>query len=185
MNRRELLRMIGLATGVAFIGGNTLLAGCATSSSAALTFSAADAELLDAVTETILPRTDTPGARDAEVGSFMQIFVNDCYSPAEQATFHAGLLQLERRSAEEYGGKFNSLTAEQRLALINTLDSEARQQLASGGEAHYFTMIKQLTLFGFFTSEVGGTQALRHVPVPGRFDGCVSYEEGQPAWATQ
>lgn len=187
MNRRELLKMIAAATGTAFIGGNTLLAGCASNPPPAtsLAFTETDIALLDAVAETIIPRTDTPGAMDAEVGRFMQVFVTDCYTEAEQAVFHAGLPALQRRSRAQYGGDFSSLNAEQRLALINELDREAQQQLASGGEPHYFTMIKQLTLFGFFTSEVGGTQVLRHVAIPGRYDGCAPYEEGEPAWATR
>ncbi len=185
MNRRELLRMIAAATGTAFIGGNTLLAGCASNPAPAIAFTEADIALLDAVAETIIPRTDTPGARDAEVGKFMQVFVTDCYTDTEQLIFHAGLPRLQQRCQAQYGGEFASLNAEQRVAFINGLDREAQGQSSSGGEPHYFTMIKQLTLFGFFTSEVGGTQVLRHVAIPGRYDGCMPYEEGEAAWATR
>ena len=48
---------------------------------------------------------------------------------------------------------------------------------------HYFTMMKELTLTGFFTSEVGATKALRYVAIPGRFEGCVPYKKGDKAWA--
>ena len=44
-------------------------------------------------------------------------------------------------------------------------------------------MIKQMTVWGYFSSEVGATQALRYVPVPGRFEGCIPYNEGEKAWA--
>ena len=49
---------------------------------------------------------------------------------------------------------------------------------------HYFRMIKELTLLGYFTSEIGATKALRYVAVPGRYDGSVPYKKGDRAWAT-
>ncbi len=89
MNRRELLKLISAATGTVMIGG---LAGCVREMSEAPPgpgFSEADVTLLDEVAETILPRTDTPGAKDAGVGAFMKVFVTDCYTPEEQAIFHS------------------------------------------------------------------------------------------------
>ncbi len=49
--------------------------------------------------------------------------------------------------------------------------------------AHYFRMMKELALLGFFTSKIGCTQALRYVEAPGRFDPCLPYTPGEPAWA--
>ncbi len=184
MNRRELLKLITAATGTAMIGG---LAGCVREVSEPPSvpgFSEADVNLLDEVAEIILPRTDTPGAKDAGVGAFMKVFVTDCYTREEQAIFHSGLLQLEATAEEAYDSKFATLTSAQRTELIRNLDREAKAVAAAGGTPHYFTMIKQLTLFGFFTSKVGGTEVLRYVAIPGRYDGCMPYEKGQPAWAT-
>jgi Gluconate 2-dehydrogenase subunit 3 len=48
---------------------------------------------------------------------------------------------------------------------------------------HYFRMMKELTLLGYFTSEIGQKQALRYEPVPGRYEGCVDYKKGDKAWA--
>ncbi|MGH2553929.1 MAG: gluconate 2-dehydrogenase subunit 3 family protein [Chitinophagaceae bacterium] len=48
---------------------------------------------------------------------------------------------------------------------------------------HYFTMMKHLTLWGYFTSETGCREALRYNPVPGRYEGCVPYNKGDRAWA--
>lgn len=199
MNRRELLKMISAATGTALVGGGSLLAGCSRdpattptttpaatgdASSAQLEFGEQDVKLLDEVAETILPRTDTPGAKDAEVGRFMTVFVRDCYTQAEQVQFHTGLVQLEEASEAAYERKFLQLDAEQRRELVGRLDATAKAQVEQSGEAHYFTMIKQLTLLGFFTSEPGGTQALRHVAIPGRYDSCMDYQQGDRAWAT-
>jgi hypothetical protein len=49
---------------------------------------------------------------------------------------------------------------------------------------HYFGMMKQLTLLGYFTSEIGATQALRYIAIPGKYEGCVPYKKGDKAWAT-
>lgn len=194
MQRRELLKMITAATGMAMIGLPSVVFGQAQLPvpPANNTFSKAQVALLDEIAETILPRTDTPGAKDAGVGLFMARFVTDCYDPQQQAVFRAGLADLDKRAK----GGFLALKPAQRTELLDKLAAEARAASPDPKKAddegadsaaippHYFTMIKQLVLFGFFTSEVGATKVLRYVPVPGRFDGDLPYEPGTPAWAT-
>ncbi len=60
---------------------------------------------------------------------------------------------------------------------------ERRRPSNMPAPAHYFRMMKELALLGYFTSEVGCTQALRYVETPGRFDPCIPYTPGEPAWA--
>ncbi|MBT2785000.1 MULTISPECIES: gluconate 2-dehydrogenase subunit 3 family protein [unclassified Halomonas] len=218
MNRRELLKMIALTTGTAMIGGKSLFA-FSDAGQSGHPFSSQDVERLDELAETILPKTDTPGAKDAGVGEFMAVFVSDCYTPSEREVFYFGLAQLEARSRAAYQRDFMALSNQQRLELVTELDREAMahteqqarkqptpaealtietqtaqnqtaetlasQEHAESEEAlpHYFTMMKQLTLFGFFTSEVGATEVLRYEAVPGSYDGCAPYN-GEPAWAT-
>lgn len=184
MNRRELLKLIAAATGTAMIGSTALMSGCATAPETPLSFSAEDIALLDEIAETILPRTDTPGAKDAKVGQFMSVYVPDCYTPEEQKIFYAGLLKINEDTRKTYGRSFMALQPEERNEFISRLDQLARAQ-SSSGDLHYFTMMKQLTLFGFFTSETGATQVLRHVAIPGRFDGEMPYQPGDRAWATR
>lgn len=180
MDRRSLLKLIAISTGATLIGSTALLAQPATPAD----FTDDDILRLDELAETILPRTDTPGAKDAGVGAFMPVFVTACYTPEEQAVFRDGLIQLEERSQNTFQADFVALAPEQRLELVQELDREAKAQIEDGGEVHYFTMMKQLTLFGFFTSKVGATEVLRYVAVPGRYDGELAYEAGQTAWAT-
>jgi len=195
MERRELLKMIAAATGAAMVGLPALVYGQAPAAGATHAFSAADIAKLDEIAETILPRTRTPGAKDAGAGAFMAQFVSDCYTAQEQETFRAGLADIDKRA----GGPFVALAPQARTDLLRTLDGEARKHAsAHGGNGvtgtgaaevpnvmpHYFTMIKQLTIFSFFTSKVGATEVLRYVAVPGRYDGDVAYEPGTPAWAT-
>lgn len=191
MDRRELLQMISAATGFAMIGGATLLAGCTrrldqSDLRTAAPPHAGDTALLTEITETILPRTDTPGATDAQVVPFMLMIVEDCYPLADQATFRTGLAAFQSSCRAQLGRNFADLAPKQRTAFLTELDREARAFLPQpGGSAHYFTMIKQLTLFAYFTSELVQTRVLRHVAIPGRFDGCHPYRAGEPAWAIQ
>ena len=190
MDRRELLKMIVAATGAARVGLPALAQGQAQAAATKIHFSDADVGTLDEIAETILPRTKTPGAKDAGTGAFMATFVSDCYTARQQATFRAGLADIDKRA----GGRFVSLAPQARTELLRTLDAEARKHAvevtetgtAEAGEAmpHYFTMIKQLAIFGFFTSKVGATEVLRYVAVPGRYDGDLAYVPGTPAWGT-
>jgi len=193
MERRELLKMIAAATGAAMIGVPAFVYAQAPAPAAGgkQVFSADDVAKLDEIADTILPRTKTPGAKDAGTGQFMATFVSDCYTPEYQAIFHAGLADIDKRA----GGRFVSLSPQARTELLRTLDAEAGRRVNSMAMAtgdpnpnavkpHYFTMIKQLALFGFFTSKAGATEALRYVAVPGRYDGDAAYVPGTPAWAT-
>ncbi|MDX5437158.1 MAG: gluconate 2-dehydrogenase subunit 3 family protein, partial [Pontibacter sp.] len=142
---------------------------------------------LNEVGETILPQTSTPGAKAADVGSLMAVMVQDCYTKADQEIFMKGISQIDEASEKEFGKKFLKLDQQQRTKLLTALDKEQQQHQASKKPEdpnHYFRMMKELTLFGFFTSEVGATQALRYVAVPGRYEGCMPYKKGDRAWAT-
>jgi len=165
---------------------------------------------LDEVAETILPKTKTPGAKDAAVGQFMTVIVNDCYEPANQKVFHEGIKQLDAASKKMYNEGFMKITPEKRHDLLVSLDKETKEyqkqkadfdkiqnekEKAETGKEnsdfkketmapHYFTMMKQLTLLGFFTSKPGATEALRYLAIPGRYEGCIPYTKGERAWAT-
>jgi hypothetical protein len=74
----------------------------------------------------------------------------------------------------------------ERLAFLEQLDKDAKAYMDArqrGAPAHYFRQIKELTLLGYFTSEIGVTQAMRYRETPGRFDPCVPYTPGETAWA--
>ena len=185
VTRREAIRRVSaLFGGAALIGQSAWLAGCATGQRQL--FSDTDVALLDEIADTILPETKTPGAKAAQVGAFIARMVQDTYDPREQAVFRDGLETMERESRTQNGGGFMASSAAQRLALLKRLDLEAieySRRPDSGDRPHYFRMIKELTLLGYFTSEIGYTQAQRYVETPGRFEPCITYTVGDKAWA--
>src|SRR5437867_8199101 len=195
MNRREAIKQVtAMLGGVALAGSSGLLtaverahARAATSRAQVGSFTARDIALLDEVAETILPETKTPGAKAAQVGPFMALMVTDTYDEPDQAIFRDGMRQLDAACQAMHRTSFMEATAPQRLALLEQLDREQKTYMdARHGDdtpAHYFRMMKELTLLGYFTSEIGYTKAMRYVETPGRFDPCVPYPPGEPAWA--
>jgi glucoside 3-dehydrogenase (cytochrome c) hitch-hiker subunit len=187
MERRELLKMIALATGSALIGGELFLSGCTNAPSiGGPSFSEEDITYLDEIAETIIPKTSSPGAKEAAVGTFMTVMVNDCYTRDDQKIFHEGIKKLDDASKKANNTGFLKASPEQRASLLAALDKEAKENQQTKKKEdpnHYFTMMKQLTLLGFFTSKPGATQALRHIAVPGKYDGNFPYKKGDKAWA--
>lgn len=218
ITRREAIqRVTALLGGIALVGGSSLLSGCRPDTNPDAPFSAEDIAFLDEVAETILPRTTTPGAKDAKTGAFMAMMVNDTYAPGDRKVFREGMRTINEATKKAHDVAFMQATPQQRLSVLETIDrdqaaySEARKEehrtkslswltdqrseSAPGSDvgaatavtqdrpAHYFRMMKELALLGYFTSEIGTTQTQRYIETPGRFDPCVPYVAGEKAWA--
>ncbi len=183
MERRELLKLIALATGGAVIGGEFFLAGCKNKEAAAVSglFSQNDIAFLDEVAETIIPKTTTAGAKEAEVGKFMTVMVNDCYEEADQKIFKEGIKKLDEACNKRHGHSFMKADATHRNELLVSLDKEAKEYAKNKKTEdpnHYFSMMKQLTLLGYFTSKPGLEQNFNYKQTPTRYDGAVPYKKG-------
>ncbi len=172
------------------MGAEAFLAGCAKrpeETVAWMDFSPETISLLDEVGETILPATaSSPGAKEAMIGEFMRAIVRDCYDEKDQRVFMEGVSKLNDEARGSYSDDFVKLSATDRHDLLVTIDKEAQDYNSTRKKDdpnHYFTLMKQLTLWGYFTSEVGSTKALRYLPVPGRYEGCIPYTKGDGAWA--
>ncbi|MFM1963632.1 MAG: hypothetical protein RLZZ172_2477 [Bacteroidota bacterium] len=189
MNRREALERVALLMGGTVIGGAAFLQGCKSTDTKTAGFSLTADQLafLDEVAETIIPATSTPGAKAAKVGAFMQVMVTDCYDQKDQQVFVSGITEIDNASKKTFSKGFMEITAEERTSLLNGINKELKtynESKKEGDSNHYFGLMKQLTLLGFFTSEVGATQALRYVAVPGKYEGCIPYAKGDKAWAS-
>ena len=186
MNRRDATAILAAIAGGTLAISPAFLAACrsAAESEPLLFFTSDEIALLAQAADTILPDTpDSQGAKAAGIGPFMDRYVADCLTPEAQQILRTGLELLDQRSHEQHGNSFLKLPAQEQHEILLALDIEAEQQQAGAAAPHYFTLLKGLTLLGYFTSEAGATQALRYVPVPGRFEGSVPYREGEKAWA--
>lgn len=191
MNRREAISRTALLFGGTIIGAEAFLSGCGPKNSEAvvsgLDFSPNNIAFLDEVGETILPTTaGSPGAKAAQIGEFMKVIVTDCYEEGDQKVFMEGFSKINEASDKKFGMEFMDLSAENKLALLNEIDKEAKTYSDAKKKEdpnHYFSLMKQLTLWGYFTSEVGSTKALRYLPVPGKYEGCIPYQKGDKLWA--
>ena len=162
-------------------------------------FTAGDVALLDEIAETILPETSTPGAKAAKTGAFMALMVTDAYTEAQRLVFIDGIRRVNDATRRDHGVDFMSASPPQRLSVLRALDREQKAAMderlpepvnrapvppsASDQPAHYFRMMKELALLGFFTSEVGCTKALRYIEAPGRYDPCAPLAPGDRSWA--
>ncbi|MDI9337920.1 MAG: gluconate 2-dehydrogenase subunit 3 family protein [Alphaproteobacteria bacterium] len=199
MNRREALSKVSLLLGGTIVGAELFLNGCGTNTSNDGNFFNADQmALLDEISETIIPKTSTPGAKDAQVAAFMNVYVRDCYTPDHQLVFIEGIKKVNETCQSCCKKSFLEASPEERLKCLNILDKEQeafQKTLKTVKETetdlnpdltpipHYFRLMKELTIFGFFTSEIGATKALRYIEVPGKFDGSYPYKKGDRAWA--
>lgn len=196
MERRALLKLIATATGAGLVCSPAM---AVWEEQAPLTtveqsgLDDATVALITELCETVLPRTDTPGAKDAGLPTFFIGMMREGYTPEQQKLMEAGFKDVDARAKSQYGKPFVSLNDGQKTELASMLDTEALAYnngestgwdgSAYEGLPHYFTLYKQLMIFGFFTSKVGGTQVLRHVDIPGDYRD-IEYKKGDKAWMT-
>ncbi len=206
MTRREAMRhVVALMGGLALVGSDRLevFAFEPGALDQAIkhgvgTFTAGDVALLDEIAETILPETTTPGAKAAKTGAFMALMVSDAYTDRNRDVFRAGMQQLDDACRAAHAVSFLQATPAQRLTLLEALDREQKtateertppaRTRAPGAPTvedapHYFRMMKELALLGYFTSEIGYTKAMRYVESPGRFDPDVPCGPDDTSWA--
>ncbi len=130
--------------------------------------------LLAEIADVIIPTTATPGAKAAGVEAFIIRVLRDCHELAEQESFYAGLAKIDAAGRQTHGKAFVELAPDQKNALIRTT---AEQDKA------FFKRLREFVVTGYFISEIGATQSLEYLPIPGRFEGDVPMQPGQKAWA--
>ena len=179
MNRRDALRAAGLLAGGAVAASTGLLAGCEIPPPREVLY-ADDEALLEAVADTLLPTTAaSPGARAAGVGPVVDRLLTRCRDLAMHGRVVTGLEDLRRTCREHCTAPFAELSQADRERLLRMYDDVARRSRGP----HWFDDVRGLVLQAYFTSQVGATQALRYVPEPGPWVGCVPLPPGHPAWA--
>lgn len=181
MNRREVIKrtallMGGAVSAPALLG---LLKGCAPKPGVdwnPVFFTQEQAFVISEVAEIIIPKTDTPGAKDAGVPSFIEQMVSQAYSQENRDKFMADLDAFMKES------DFLNLSVEKKTEYVVAQHDKAIQEKAQ--QRPFILTMKELTLLGFFTSKPGATGVLQYEPVPGKYEGCKPLAEVGKTWAT-
>lgn len=179
MQRRDLLRLLG---GVSVLGGlapaDLLAVGRETHLRVRLErsplgfFDSHQMQTVAAAGERILPATDTPGAMAAECHRFTELIVADRYAVPRQRRFLDGLIDLDQRASRAGGHLFVECAPEVQDDVLRAVEGDAYAADGTMAAESFWRDLKYLTLFGYYTSEVGIEQELRTERFPGRFDGC-------------
>lgn len=138
----------------------------------------------------IIPATDTPGAKAARVNEFIDVILTDWATQKERASFLEGLGQVDQRSQALFKSDFVDAVASQQVEILQGLDQEfavaretaspdsaAQEAAQEGPSKNFFGFLKQLTLYGYYTSEIGFRIELKQEIIPGAFHGCIPLPE--------
>ena len=159
LNRRDVLQL-------AMMCGLSLTVPSLSAKSQAVALTADELTLIGEVSEMIIPTTDTGGALAAGVPEFVKMMLSDWFSEAERENFISGMREFSVGAAGKYGKKFAELSASQKDQYFGERLSkaEAAPTSTSGGasapHAPFVVLMKRLTIFGYYTSELGATVEL-------------------------
>jgi hypothetical protein len=188
MNRREVIQQVTWLMGGAISAPAVLavLNGCSPKPGASwqpLFLSKEEGAVVEAVADLIIPRTDTPGAREVGVPAFIDVILKDVYPSEDQARFVSSLKDFDAEAQRAHGKPFLELQPARQLSFLQQahdaavaaekVQDAANDIPASQRKRPFVLMMKELTLLGFFTSQAGATQVLQYEAVPGKFQPCV------------
>jgi hypothetical protein len=172
MKRRTALKSVALSIG-ALAGLPSWAASWNKTSLAGSSYlSKFETATLSNLVQTIIPKTDTPGAGDLHVDQFVQLMVKDCYDENTQKAFREGLVALDTQSKTVNQISFPSASEADRKKIL--------EQFASGDDTQksFYNLVKNLTIQGFMSSEYVMTNITHYELVPARYHGCVPLQKG-------
>ena len=191
MQRRDVLRMLASAAPLSVMPFELILsfqqARAQASSSAGLkTLNPHQNETIISISELIIPETETPGAKGAKVNEFIDLLLTDWFDKPDTDRFLEGLAQVDATSRKKFNADFISCSPAQQIQLMKQFDGEAMefarsQKLAPRShtpleDANFFYILKNLTLVGYYTSEIGFEKELGKSIIPPGHDGCAPLE---------
>jgi hypothetical protein len=149
-------------------------------------------ELLAELAEVIIPRTNTPGAKDAKVEEFILKMLEFCTEKKSQNNFINGLDDLEKYTIETYKKPFINCSASEKISVLKFAEEKSKHSSVLVGKIYhkmfgkpFFTKLKELTVEGYCTSQIGATQGLAYDYIPGKFQACIPLLKNQRSWATK
>lgn len=197
MNRREALRLLATATALGL--ANPKIFATLRDARALVqtrpgprTLSPHQYETVTAISETIIPRTETPGAIDAGVPAFIDLIVTEWCSDEERAHFFDGLADVDARSHHGFNRDFGACSPDQQAEILTDLGAQMSADAALmkiqpdfDGDPkprdNFYQMLRSLILTGYYTSEAGATAELNYQIIPDHFDPCADSGAGREA----
>jgi hypothetical protein len=178
MNRREVLRLLGGAAAIPVLSSLSPATRLALGRSLhrrlergrLRTLNGRENALVTRIADLIIPETDTPGAVRVNVPAFIDLLLSQWYAPADRQRLLAGLEAIDARSRAAHGASFVELAPPDQAALLRSLDG---REGVPGGAEDAFATLKELTVYGYFTSEVVVKDVLKTRIIPGRHDACI------------
>ncbi len=132
------------------------------------TLSTTDENLLAEIVETIIPETNTPGAKSLQVHQFAMRMINDCYGELAQENLKQGLIKIEKTAIQAHNKSFMACDAKQRTEVLTKMSTSS-----DPADKQFVEMIKHLTIRGYLNSEYVMVNLLEYTMAPGFYHGCV------------
>jgi gluconate 2-dehydrogenase gamma chain len=189
ISRRDALKRLSLLVGGTLSAStvSAVLGGCGLGGKSQdyvfQTLSVEQVDLVAAIAEVIIPATDTPGARAAGVDQFIDLMLSGWMRPDERASFLIGLKAFDQSFEKESAKKFTEAGVKDQLAFMDPLDREAARARLDHQTLPFFGRMKELVVTGYYSSEIGATQELRHQMIFPKYDGNVELAPGDRAWS--
>ena len=183
MNRREALK------GVALLTGGALSPSIVSAVLSGITIGDSGKKWVPKIV--IIPETDTPGAKAAKVNEFIDLMLADWFTVPERNHFFKGLMDIDARAEKKHTTKFVECDIAKQTKILKKLEKDASSQKNDNPPEDnqnstlkpFFNQMKELTLTGYFTSEIGATQELKYFVATNKFDGCIPFEEIGRVWS--
>jgi glucoside 3-dehydrogenase (cytochrome c) hitch-hiker subunit len=197
MDRREALRLLAGSAALPLAAPNVF--GVLREARALLgtdathrTLSSHQSATVTVIAEMVIPRTETPGATDVGVTSFIDLILTEWYTNEDRARFLKGLADVDARSRSSFGKRFIECSADQRAEILTALGTkvghdadllktEPETERAPEAGKNFYYMLRRLVLTGYYTSEAGATMELNYQIIPDRYDGCADVRAGKEA----
>lgn len=192
LSRRILLERMAMVTGGAI--SLTILSACdggvsvpqTTEGLALKVLSQANFNLVGDIADTIIPDTDTPGAKSVNVHYLIDELAANWMTFDERMAFVKALTALDERIKRERGASFSELGLADRGTVLDQLGTEmlaAQDAKANDGRKHIYLELRELIIFGYYTSEVGASEELIYDPLPGNYKGCIPFADVGKTWS--
>ncbi len=186
MKRREAIKISGLGLGFTLSGATlmSVISSCKHDLPKELSLQVlnqSEFEILSELAETILPKSDTPGAKDARVAEFIDLFISKIYPEELQIDFKSGLADLNQQCTAINSKGISSCSSDERNQFLSSIESSDYvapvsiwgNSVEEGSALPFYKQLKQMVMWGYFSSEIVGKEVLLYQVLAPGYQGCV------------